>query len=116
MKTGPHPLKSVAVISLWALLLNQLALMLWLESELRTLFVVFLAVPLLLPMHGLIKDRRYTYKWVGFLTLFYLAVGVSEAFSNPALRLYGVLNCLFSCLLFFSSIYYSRFLRSRIDD
>lgn len=106
-----HPLKLLTLSSLSLLFLNQLALVFLLQQESAWLIASLAAAPLLLPLYGLIGDRRYTYKWVGFLTLFYLAIGVSEAFSNPTLRIYGVLNIAASCLMFVSSIYYSRYLR-----
>ena len=106
-----HPLKIISLISVLALLACQLGLILWLDNEYRYLIATTLGLPLLIPIRGLIMDRRYTYKWVGFLTLLYFSIGVSESFANPALRTYSVLSILFSCLLFIGSVYYSRYLR-----
>jgi uncharacterized membrane protein len=66
---------------------------------------------LLLPMKGLIVNRLYTYKWIGFLALFYFCVGISELVTNPALRLYSYLTTMLSIVLFIASIYYTRYLR-----
>lgn len=106
-----HPLKLTSLIALVGLILSQLGLLLWLVNDYRVAIACVLTLPLLFPLKGLLNDRRYTYKWVGFLTLLYIAIGISESFSNPELRLYGILTIVFSSLLFISSVYYSRFLR-----
>ncbi|MDJ0832657.1 MAG: DUF2069 domain-containing protein [Gammaproteobacteria bacterium] len=106
-----HPLRSMSLIFLLGLMGSQLGLVFWLETEYRLLIAGLLFVPLLLPIRGIIANRHYTFKWTGFLTLLYFCIGVSEAFVNPEHRLYSSLTLLFSCLLFFTSIYYSRYLR-----
>ena len=106
-----HPLKLLSLIALLGLLGSQLGLMIWLQTDYRYVISGLLAFPLLLPLRGIVTGRLYTYKWVGFLTLFYFCIGVSEAFANPEHRLYSTLTMIFSCLLFISSIYFSRYLR-----
>ena len=69
----------------------------------------------MIPLSGLLRDKRYTYKWVGFLMLLYFCIGISELFSNPELRLYGLVTTFASTLLFLSSIYYARYLGLRRD-
>lgn len=107
----PHPLKSSCLISLSGLLFSQLSLLLTPEKALAPYWVMLLSLPLLLPYKGLISDRLYTYKWIGFLCLVYFSIGISELVSSPELRLYGLLTTFFSTVLFLSSIYYSRYLR-----
>ena len=107
-----HPLKLTGLIGLIGLILSQLGLILWLVHDYRLVIACVLTLPLLFPLKGLLNDKRYTYKWVGFLTLVYISIGISESFSNPDLRLYSILTISFSILLFISSIYYSRYLRS----
>jgi len=106
-----HPLKIICVTALSALLLAQLALLFFAGDNISWYWALLLVLPLLLPLPGIIKDRLYTYKWIGFLTLFYFCVGISELFSNPQLRIYAYLTTVFSLLLFIGSIYYTRYLR-----
>ncbi len=106
-----HPLRLLSLMALVGLIGSQLGLVFWLETEFRYLIAAILVFPLLLPVRGVIANRHYTFKWTGFLTLLYFCIGVSEAFVNPEHRLYSSLTLLFSCLLFFTSIYYSRYLR-----
>jgi uncharacterized membrane protein len=106
-----HPLKICCLASLGALLLTQLSLLVLPASSFAWYWALLLSLPLLLPLSGFVKDRLYTYKWAGFLTLFYFCLGISELVSNPELRVYGYLTTVFSTTLFISDIYYTRFLR-----
>lgn len=106
----PHPLKSSCLVALSGLLLSQLSLFLA-PDPLNPYWILLLSLPLLLPYKGLISDRLYTYKWIGFLCLFYFCAGITELVSNPELKIYALLTTIFSTVLFISSIYYSRYLR-----
>ncbi len=110
-----HPLKLVCIFSWAALFVGQLSLLLP-PGEVEYFWVILLAVPLLLPLRGLISDAAYTYKWIGFLTLVYFCIGVSELVVNPALKIYGYTTVAASLALFLASIYYARFLGLRGPD
>lgn len=110
-----HPLRLVSLIAWTCLLLAQVAL-LWPALEISLYWALPLIALLLIPLRGLLRARRYTYKWIGFLTLFYFCVGVSELVSNPALRVYGLVTTLASVGLFLASIYYARYLRLQQPD
>ena len=105
-----HPLKLICIVSLLGLLLCQLGLLFWQKNTYNLYWIMILSLPLLIPLKGLILNRQYTYKWVGFLALVYLCVGISELTSNPELKIYALLTTSFSTGLFISSIYYTRFL------
>ena len=106
-----HPLKLISLISILTLAGCQLGLIFWLENDYRFVIAGVLTLPLLIPVKGLISNRRYTFKWTGFLTMLYFSIGVSESFANPDLQVYSALNILLSGILYVSSIYYSRYLR-----
>ena len=42
------------------------------------------AVPLLLPLKGIVAGRPYTYRWAIMLVLAYVAEGCVRAYSDPA--------------------------------
>ncbi len=107
-----HPLKLVCILSWLALFVAQLSLLLP-AGEVEYYWIILLAAPLLLPLRGLISDAVYTYRWIGFLTLIYFCVGISELVVNPALRYYGLATVAASLALFLASIYYARFLGIR---
>ena len=109
--THAHPLKVISLLSLGGLMVSQASLIWWLEGMTGWVAAALLGLPLLLPLRGLLIGRLYTFKWIGFVTLFYVAIGISESFTTPQLRIYGILTLVFSCSLFISSIYYSRYLR-----
>lgn len=108
-----HPLKMASLFSLFGLILCQLALGILLNTDYRFVIMGILVTPLLLPLSGMLKNRRYTFKWAGFLSMLYFCIGVSESFANDNLRLYGSLTLVLSIVFFFSTIYYSRFLKSQ---
>lgn len=109
------PLKVAALLSWTVLFLCQLGL-LWHRIAIDIYWVVLLSLPLLLPLKGLVCDQRYTYKWVGFMTLVYFCVGISELVANPELRIYGFVTTISSTLLFLTSIYYARYLAIRASQ
>jgi uncharacterized membrane protein len=102
-------LKSISLGAWAVLLMSQLALF-WPAANVDYYWILLLFLPLLLPAKGLYCDQRYTYKWIGFMALFYFCVGISELVSNPELRIYGFATTISSTLLFLASIYYARFL------
>ena len=106
-----HPLKSICLASWAVLLLAQISLV-W-SSQSTNYWLFLLGLPLLLPIGGMLRERRYTYKWVGFLTLIYFCIGISELVINPELRLYGLVTTLASVTMFLASIYYARYLGLR---
>ena len=70
------------------------------------------AVPLLLPLFGILKGRRYTYKWASMFILLYFTEGAVRAWSDVGLSsklaLFEVLLCL---IFFFCAIYYAKLTR-----
>ena len=74
----------------------------------RGLLIIVLVVPLLFPMRGILYGKPYTHAWTSFLALFYFAIGIDIVYYNAADRLLGVLQIIFSLLLFVACIYYPR--------
>ena len=106
-----HPLKLSCLTSLVGLLICQLSLFISQSESVDFYWALVFTLPLLLPIKGLYIDRLYTYKWTGFLALFYFCIGISELVSNPDLLGYAYLTTLLSILLFITSVYYTRYLR-----
>jgi len=94
----------------WASLLALQIALPWMTEPQGKYWLLVLVLPLLIPFKGLLGNQRYTYKWIGFLTLLYFCIGISELVSNPQLRLYGFGTSVASMLLFLASIYYARYL------
>ncbi len=68
------------------------------------------AVPLVLPLRGILRGNLYTYQWASMLSLLYLMEGAVRAMSDPAplsvLMAWG--EILLSTVFFLSAIFYVR--------
>jgi len=104
-------LQAISIVSLIALIFLCLAWELWL-APLRPggSFLVLKTLPLLLPLMGILKGRRYTYQWAPMLVLAYFTEGVVRAWSDTGLSagLAGAEVAL-SVAFFFAAIYYAKF-------
>jgi uncharacterized membrane protein len=83
---SPASLRRTALGALAALIGLCLAWELWL-APLRPggSFLALKALPLVLPLAGLVGGRRYTFQWSSLLILAYLAEGVTRAWSERGL-------------------------------
>jgi uncharacterized membrane protein len=65
-------------------------------------------VPLLAPLNGLVRGRRYTYSWATLFAIPYLAFAVTELLVNPAARWVAGLSLLLVFAWFCTMILYLR--------
>lgn len=61
------------------------------------------SLPLLAPLPGLLRGKRYTHSWATLCVLPYFIIGISESVSNPSLR-YWALALLGCSLLWFFAL------------
>lgn len=112
MTTTPRPINDqairryrwMAVISCLALILLSLAWERWL-APLRPggSWLMLKALPLLLPLPGLLRGKRYAYQWSSLLILLYLCEGLVRATSDAGLsQLLGVAETILSTAYFVS--------------
>jgi len=83
----------------------------WLSPSGRfpvSLVLIVMVVPLLFPLRGLLHGRPYTHAWTTFLALYYFTLGVGTAFADPDDRIFGILQVVFSLLLFTGAMFYAR--------
>lgn len=103
-------LQNISSVSLIALIFLCVAWELWL-APIRPggSWLVLKTLPLLLPLMGILKGRRYTYQWAPMLMLAYFTEGVVRAWSDSGLSawLAGV-EVLLSVVFFFAAIYYAK--------
>jgi uncharacterized membrane protein len=92
----------MAVGSLLGLILLSLCWELWL-APLRPggSWLVLKALPLFLPLVGLLKNRMYTYRWVSLVVWLYFAEGVVRASGDPWPSFAYAWVEIFLCLLLF---------------
>ncbi|HCA26896.1 MAG TPA: DUF2069 domain-containing protein [Betaproteobacteria bacterium] len=65
--------------------------------------LIFKAVPLLLPLFGILRGKRYTYQWASLLILGYLLEGIVRAMTDQGLSATLALGEIFLALTFFIS-------------
>lgn len=111
MRAASHWLALAALLLLMALCLA------W-ESVLAPLrpggsALVLKALPLLIPLFGLLRERLYTYRWTPFLALLYFTEGVVRAWSEPAARTVALAEVALAVVLFCACLGYV-FTRTRM--
>ena len=71
------------------------------------------AVPLLIPLFGILRGKRYTYQWASMFVLFYFTEGVVRAWSDRGLSASLALGeVVLSVVFFFAAIYFARLTRT----
>ena len=92
----------LAVGSLLGLIVLSVAWELWL-APLRPggSWLVLKALPLCIPLTGLLKRRMYTYRWVSLVVWLYFTEGVVRAWSDTAPSRWLALVEIALCLLLF---------------
>ncbi|WP_369758893.1 DUF2069 domain-containing protein [Methylophilus sp. 5] len=67
-------------------------------------------LPLLLPLFGILRGKRYTYQWSGMLILFYFTEGAVRCWSEAGLsRWLAAVEVVLSLIFFASVIVYSKY-------
>ncbi|MGH8704689.1 MAG: DUF2069 domain-containing protein [Burkholderiales bacterium] len=108
-------LQLVAAASLGALILVCLAWELWL-APLRPggSLLTLKALPLALPLSGVLRGRRYTYQWSSMLILAYFAEGVTRAWSESGMsRNLALAEIALSLTFFVAAVSYARATQAR---
>lgn len=90
----------VGIISSQAIIIfNQADISLWPS------FVLLMAV---LPIKGFLQNRRYTFQWTGFLSLFFLSVGISAFFEAAIIYSTSFLLLCSSVALYFGVVFHAK--------
>ncbi len=77
-------------------------------------WLVLKVLPLLLPLRGILRARRYTCQWASMLSLVYFVEGVVRTFSDPVPSRYlAGMQSVLAMVLFVSLIYLARELGRR---
>lgn len=106
-------LRGIAAASLAALIVLCLAWELWL-APLRPggSLVALKALPLALPLAGILQGKRYTYQWSSMLILAYLAEGGTRAWSDGGVsQKLAVFEIILSLTFFGAAVAYARWTR-----
>ena len=74
------------MLTIWLWAAVTLSLLAWAFVGYPWPLCVVAVVPLLAPLHGLVRGRRYTYAWATLFAIPYLAFAVTELLVNPRAR------------------------------
>lgn len=76
-------------------------------------FLALKALPLVLPLPGILRGRRYAYQWSSMLILAYFAEGVVRAWSETGLsRQLAAAEIALSLAFFAATVSYARLMRA----
>lgn len=72
--------------------------------------LILKTVPLLLPLFGILRGKRYTYQWACMFILFYFTEGVVRAWADQGLSsILDMIEVVLTVIFFSASIYYAKF-------
>ena len=75
--------------------------------------LILKAVPLLLPLSGILHGRRYTYQWASMFILLYFTEGVVRAWSDQGLAAQlAAAEIVLTLVFFLCTVLYARLARS----
>ena len=103
-------LRAAASATLIALIALALAWELWLApARPGGSLLALKALPLVLPLGGILQGRRYTYQWSSMLILAYFAEGVTRGWADPGLaRQLAIVEVVLSVGYFAAAVSYAR--------
>lgn len=71
--------------------------------------LILKALPLLLPLFGILKGRRYTYQWASMFILLYFTEGVVRAWADTGLSAkLAMIEVALTLLFFMCAIFYAK--------
>jgi uncharacterized membrane protein len=88
-----------------------LSLLAWISVGYPWLLCVVAALPLLVPLRGLLRGSRYTYAWATLFAIPYLMFVVTELLANPRARWVAALSLLLVFAWFCAMVSYLRLSR-----
>jgi len=100
--------------SLVALIMLCLAWEAWLAPlKPQGSMLILKALPLLLPLFGILKGKRYTYQWASMFILIYFSEGAVRAWADQGVsaRL-ALIEVILTIIFFICTIFYARLTRT----
>jgi uncharacterized membrane protein len=96
------------VLTIWLWAAVTLSLLAWTLVGYSWLLCAIAVVPLLVPLNGLLRGRRYTYAWATLFAIPYLAFAITELLANPRARIVASLSLLLVFAWFCTMILFLR--------
>jgi uncharacterized membrane protein len=74
--------------------------------------LILKALPLLIPLLGILKGKRYTYQWASMFVLFYFTEGTVRSYADKGLSAHlAMVEVLLTVIFFTCAIYYAKLTR-----
>lgn len=67
------------------------------------------ALPLLLPLPGILKGKPYTHAWANFILMLYFVHSLTTLWTHPDERLFALIELLLTTGAFIGATYYARY-------
>ena len=99
---------SISRLTIWLWVAVALSLLAWTVAGYSWQLCVIAVLPLLAPLNGLVRGRRYTYAWATLFAIPYLAFAVTELLANPRARWVAALSLLLVFAWFCTMILFLR--------
>ena len=95
-------------LTIWLWVAVSLSLLAWTLVGYPWLLCVIAVLPLLAPLNGLVRGKRYTYAWATLFAIPYLAFAMTELLVNPQARWVAALSLLLVFAWFCTMILFLR--------
>ena len=71
--------------------------------------LILKVLPLLIPLFGILRGRRYTYQWASMFVLIYFTEGVVRGWSDNGLsKILALVEVALTIIFFIAALYYAR--------
>jgi uncharacterized membrane protein len=101
----------VLTVALWAAVAA--SLLAWIPAGYPWPICAIAVVPLLAPLNGLVRGRRYTYAWATLFAIPYLVFAITELLANPRAHWVASVSLLLVFAWFCAMIFFLRVSRVR---
>lgn len=72
-------------------------------------WLILKVLPLLIPLFGILRGRRYTYQWASMFVLIYFTEGVVRGWSDNGLsKILALVEVALTITFFIAALYYAR--------
>jgi uncharacterized membrane protein len=95
-------------LTIWLWIAVVLSLLGWILAGYPWPICILAALPLLVPLNGLLRGRRHTYAWATMFAIPYLAFALTELLVNPAARWVAAMSLLLVFAWFCTMILFLR--------
>lgn len=95
-------------LTVWLWLATSASLLAWTLVGYPWPICILAVLPLLAPLNGLVRGRRYTYAWATLFAIPYLAFAITELLSNPQARWVAAMTLLLVFAWFCTMILFLR--------